>query len=400
MDEEDQPRAPEHKVAQARALWEIALIYLALGAVARALLASASPGTVAASGYRAGQLLAHAYYRLLRAIWTGHTFEGRVGAAGERTSLYELYSDFETLAYRVIPETKHADTRRRVRLAADNYDKALEDLVPEREDHELADDRFEAGQDYVDAAEEFSPEETEDYAADEPDDDEWSRERDILIERIDELDALIEEREQNQLEVIDELSERLRKAQEAERKREREAKRAEKRRTDRGSEKPKSSREMDAKERRALARAERAVAIMKGAQSGARDEVNSLVKADNRALGWVRVPHGPNPCGWCLMLASRGIIYYKSAANARAGWHENCHCTAEPIFSRNHFFTSPLFAKNRALFKLWQDHGFGKGRQGEKDFRNFFLRQYRNGRNIGGIIAENAEQHNTPSQED
>lgn len=386
--DELEPRVPEEQMARARALWEIALLYLALGAAARSLLSSSSPSDVAASGYRAGQLLAHAYYRLLRAIWTGYTISSDRGAEGDMTSLYELYADFETLAFRLIPESKHPDTRRRMELASQDFEAATDGILPEREDGDLSEDRFDAGQDYVEAAEGFSPEESEDYAPDEPDDDGWSRERDILIERLEEIDALRKEREQSRSDTIKELTDKLRKAQEAERKREREAAKAAERR-----EQAKASSQRAAAERRSMARADRAGAIMQAAQAGARDDMNSLTKADPRAIGWVRVPHHPTPCGWCLMLASRGVIYYKSAATARSAWHQNCHCTAEPVFSRNHFFTSPMFAKNRALYKLWRDYGYDKGKAGERAFRNYFLRQYTAGRNIKAVLAENAKNH-------
>lgn len=386
MDENEQ-RVPDSKIAEARALWEISLVYLALGAASRALLSSGSPAEIAASGYRAGQLLAWAYYRLLRAVWTGYTLDGR-GEAGEYTSLYDLYADFETLAFRLIPESRHPDTRRRMALAAKDLEEATEGIVPVPDEEALPEDRFEAGRDYAEAAEGFSPEETEDYAPDEVSDSEWSRERDILIERLEELESLEKERRESASKALKELEEQLRKAQEAERAREREAiKKASSRTT------PAATRKESAAQRRSLARAQRAAAIMRGAQAGARDDLNSLVKADPRAVGWVRVPHHPTPCGWCLMLASRGLIYYKSAASARSAWHENCHCTAEPVFSREHYMSSPLFAKNRALHMMWRDHGFGKGKRGERDFRNYFLSQYRAGKHINQVIADNAEAH-------
>src|SRR5699024_1934271 len=149
-------------------------------------------------------------------------------------------------------------------------------------------------------------------------------------------------------------------------------------------------REQTAARRRSMARADRAAATMKAAQSGARDTINTLANRDPRAIGWVRVPHHPTPCGWCLMLASRGIILYRAAASARSAWHENCHCTAEPVFSRDHYFTSPLFAKNRALYFLWQEHGYDKGQQGERDFMNYFRRSYRRGVNLRTVLSENA----------
>src|SRR5690625_2994625 len=54
---------------------------------------------MAAAGYRAARLLARAYYRLGRAVWSGFTIPGRGQGAGELVTLLELYQDFETLAF-------------------------------------------------------------------------------------------------------------------------------------------------------------------------------------------------------------------------------------------------------------------------------------------------------------
>lgn len=52
--------------------------------------------------------------------------------------------------------------------------------------------------------------------------------------------------------------------------------------------------------------------------------------------GWARVPMGPNPCAFCLMLASRGFEYAtKDTAEYRSSdgdkYHTDCYC--EPIAS-------------------------------------------------------------------
>ena len=44
---------------------------------------------------------------------------------------------------------------------------------------------------------------------------------------------------------------------------------------------------------------------------------------------FARVPTSGNPCDWCVMLASRGFIYY-SEATALAGKHEHCSCIVIP----------------------------------------------------------------------
>lgn len=379
-----EPRVPEAKLAEARALWEIALIYIALGTAARVIASAGSPQQAASAGYVASSLLARAYYRLIRAAWTGFTFADRGEGSGEMTSLMELFEDFETLAFRAIPRSKHADTRSRMAQAARGDNTALDGLIPEGDEDSLPEGRFpvdERGEPVIDA----------DFRRDRSDERGWPIVRDIIVEALKDDDRSSKE----MADTLRELDKRLADARKAERRREQEAARKAREGTSR------RGREDSAARRRSAARTERAAATMKAAQSGARDTVNSLAGADHRAIGWVRVPHHPTPCGWCLMLASRGIVLYKSAASARSAWHENCHCTAEPVFSRDHYFTSPQFAKNRALNMLWRDHGFGKGKQGERDFGNYFRRAYHRGVDLRTVLRENAKQHRTtPSQED
>lgn len=378
----DELRVPESKMAEARTLWEVALIYLALGAAARVITSAGSPQQVAAAGYLSARLLAEAYYRLVRAAWTGYTLahNGRGTGQGELLSLLELYEEFETLAFAAIPRSKHAETRSRMAAAARGEEDALDGLVPDG-DLEDPEDRFPTTEVNGDPISDL------DYRAKRSDERGWSIVRDIVVEEL-------EESENRELEeALKELDRRLEESRKAERRREKAA-----------AEKPKATRQGQqdtARRRRSLARTERASATMKAAQSGARDTINTMARDDPRAIGWVRVPHHPTPCGWCLMLASRGIILYRSAATARSAWHENCHCTAEPVFSRDHYFTSPQFAKNRALYVIWRQQGFGKGREGERDFRNYFLRGYRRGVNLYGLMRENAARHsNNLSQED
>lgn len=385
MDEE--PRVPERKMAEARTLWEIALIYIALGAAARALLSSGAPQQIGAAGYRAAALLARAYYRLIRAVWTGFTIEGRGDGSGEQTSILALYQDFETLAFAAIPASKHADTRRRMSMAAFGDDTALDGLVPDAGD--LPVDRFPTEDVVADAIE------SEDFDADETPAEGWPDVRDIIVEAVEDFEEAVREDDATAADALRELDKRLAEARKVERQREQAAARSARKGSSRRGQ------EQTAARRRSMARAERAAATMKAAQSGARDTINTLANRDRRALGFVRVPHHPTPCGWCLMLASRGIILYKSAAAARSAWHENCHCTAEPVFSRDHYFNSPQFAKNRALYFLWQEHGYDKGRQGERDFMNYFRRSYHRGVNLRTVLRENAQAHrNNLSQED
>ena len=396
----EDPRVSEAKLAEARALWEIALIYIALGVAARVLTSTGSPQGMAAAGYRAARLLARAYYRLVRAVWSGFTIPGRGQGAGELVTLLELYQDFETLAFAAIPTSKHADTRRRMALAARNDDSALEGVVPEPEDDSLPEDRFPVDKELLERADDLI--EDDDFEVDDLGDDDWPDRREIIVEEIENFREEASESEKNAREALRELEKRMRELREQERKRERElARRLREREREREQER-KRSREQEAAIARSKSRAERAAAAMKVAQAGARDTMNTLARTDGRAIGWVRVPHHHSPCGWCLMLASRGIILYRSAAAARAAWHENCHCTAEPVFSRDHNFNSPQFARNRALHKMWGDIAAGKGRAGVRAWRNYFNRYWARGKNLTTVLRENARDSRppNPSQED
>lgn len=55
-----------------------------------------------------------------------------------------------------------------------------------------------------------------------------------------------------------------------------------------------------------------------------RELINDSMMRDKRAV-WVARGVRSNPCHFCSMLASRGFVY-KSARDAVAGTHPNCHC--------------------------------------------------------------------------
>ncbi len=63
---------------------------------------------------------------------------------------------------------------------------------------------------------------------------------------------------------------------------------------------------------------------------GGRDTIIGSVRNDPAAKGWQRIT-GSRPCGFCLMLASRGPVYGQDTAGFRA--HDNCHCSADPVYT-------------------------------------------------------------------
>jgi hypothetical protein len=60
---------------------------------------------------------------------------------------------------------------------------------------------------------------------------------------------------------------------------------------------------------------------------------------DPAAVGWYRLTDA-KPCPFCALLASRGIVYkqrgIRPASTAPASSHNDCGCSAEPAFTRDH----------------------------------------------------------------
>lgn len=53
--------------------------------------------------------------------------------------------------------------------------------------------------------------------------------------------------------------------------------------------------------------------------------MNTKLNADANDKRYARVPTGSKTCAWCMMLASKGAMYY-SEDTAKAGNHNNCDC--------------------------------------------------------------------------
>lgn len=345
---EPEPKVPPEKVAEARTLWEIALRYIGLSAASRAY-AGEPTQQAAASGYRAAQLLARAYYRLARAMWTGATIADRTDPPGRKTSLKALYSDFETLAYRSIPKSKHQVVRERVAMSGNaRPEEVVKDILPSTEkDADLGSFVAENRGILVPSGKEFSESDGGDYAAEETSDPDWSDLKDILVEALSgarkHLEAVQAEEEDAYTELARKHRERAKKLRE-----ERAHEEAEDRERD------KRERAESEEERRRF-EASLAGEVLKTAHAGARAEISSVVQNDDRAVGFVRRIHSPYPCAFCMMLASRGIVLYRSKKTALAFWHPNCQCTAEPVFSYAQYYSDPAFEQNRALYYLWKD---------------------------------------------
>jgi hypothetical protein len=78
---------------------------------------------------------------------------------------------------------------------------------------------------------------------------------------------------------------------------------------------------------------------MRHVLNAARNTIIDAVVAD-RARGvrvrWARVPHGPKPCDFCVMTASRGFVYHsrETASTSSGGdpYHTHCSCDVVPGF--------------------------------------------------------------------
>ena len=64
--------------------------------------------------------------------------------------------------------------------------------------------------------------------------------------------------------------------------------------------------------------------------------VSSNGEADKRSKLFARVPRGATTCAFCMMLASRGFVYYTAnTAGALMQYHHHCDCAIVPAFNRS-----------------------------------------------------------------
>jgi hypothetical protein len=109
-------------------------------------------------------------------------------------------------------------------------------------------------------------------------------------------------------------------------------------------------------EARREAGARQAAAAERIAMNGGRSAVWNHMQRDKRAIGYIRLSRTGTPCGWCAMLISRGPVYRsQSSAEFADGdkYHDNCHCYAEPVFTREQYSSSATYELNRRYEELW-----------------------------------------------
>lgn len=107
------------------------------------------------------------------------------------------------------------------------------------------------------------------------------------------------------------------------------------------------------------------------ALDGARTTIIETVHEDPAAVGWMRVTDG-NPCAFCALLASRGVIKgsttYRTEESASFQAHNDCGCTAAPAFTIHADLpdvskkAAEVYANRgsgdalKAFRKAWNDH--------------------------------------------
>ncbi|MEU9795057.1 hypothetical protein AB0E27_31480 [Streptomyces sparsogenes] len=125
--------------------------------------------------------------------------------------------------------------------------------------------------------------------------------------------------------------------------------------------------------------AQQAAAAERVAMNGGRSTVWNHMQRDRRAIGYIRLSRTGTPCGWCAMLISRGPVY-RSANSAEYAdgdkYHDNCHCYAEPVFSREQYKSSSAYELNRRYEELWPKVTRGLvGKQAVSAWRRFIRQE-------------------------
>jgi hypothetical protein len=72
-------------------------------------------------------------------------------------------------------------------------------------------------------------------------------------------------------------------------------------------------------------------AVTRRMLDGGRETLLVSVRRDRRAQGWAQVTSA-EPCEFCAMLASRGVVYTATSGVFQA--HDHCGCGLEPRFAR------------------------------------------------------------------
>jgi hypothetical protein len=83
-------------------------------------------------------------------------------------------------------------------------------------------------------------------------------------------------------------------------------------------------------DRLAIVQSKAAGGLIRIVANADRDTIIGSAERDRAAQGWQRVT-GPSSCGFCQMLAARGVVY--TSRTVDFGAHDHCSCVAAPAFS-------------------------------------------------------------------
>jgi hypothetical protein len=114
------------------------------------------------------------------------------------------------------------------------------------------------------------------------------------------------------------------------------------------------------------------------AEQGGRDALADARENDTEVIGYYRKTD-PDPCGFCAMLASRGLVYTESRNSSRASrtwvdeqdpeqYHPDCHCQTLPLF-RGQSMPADDRRKADEYERAWKDTE-GSGADQLKNFRD------------------------------
>jgi hypothetical protein len=142
--------------------------------------------------------------------------------------------------------------------------------------------------------------------------------------------------------------------------------------------------------------AQQAAAAERVAMNGGRSAIWNHMQRDRRVLGYIRLSRTGTPCGWCAMLISRGPVYRsQNSAEFADGdkYHDNCHCYAEPVFTREQYNSSATYELNRRYEELWPKVTRGlSGKAAVSAWRRFIRQEQQ-------AAAQEARQSTTNVQE-
>lgn len=114
--------------------------------------------------------------------------------------------------------------------------------------------------------------------------------------------------------------------------------------------------------------------ILRHAQNGSRQTLADNQKSDPVALGYVRVTRD-KPCYFCVMLASRGVVYGDdsfAASDPRftgegtVKVHDHCQCTFKPVYTPQ---TDDYVARSDFWEAMWGEFAQGSGAAAIRSFR-------------------------------